>query len=64
MGEKGNESNVRGTCPACGTHQEFSYLGQMEMGDGRVSDLWNCEDGYTVSTTSIVEANVAQVKGK
>ncbi len=56
------ESHVIATCPAGHDNAEFTYLGQ--MGDEiETIDLWNCDQGHTVSADSIAAATVAAYDG-
>lgn len=49
---------IIGTCPACGHDSEFASIGYQEDPDGPGFYLWNCTDGHTVSTDSIVAASL------
>ena len=49
---------IIGTCPACHAESSFYAIGHQEDPDGPGFWLWNCEEGHTVSTDSIVAASL------
>ena len=58
-----SESHIIATCPVGHDNAEFTFLGHQEDPDGPGFDLWNCDQGHTVSADSIAAATVAAYDG-